>query len=221
MSLKPWYSSLLPRLQGKIGDEPERFRKKLAQGTIRLTVTMDCKGYPTKSGHITLVPGEVSTLIWRPTRGPVPDTTKNPMDIDSLGSKKSLKYQYNRTHYWRFLKKLTFSPRLHGSRNVCPQGSLTMFNLHLILSLPQRQRASHNIQQGSMVINHNVALTVYCETSDVLSSTKLQKFNKQVREYAKINISNKSSNDLNTFVCDYNRSKIFHSQVCQAQFTST
>ena len=76
------------------------------------------------------------------------------------------------------------------------------------------------MQQRSMIINHTVALTVYFETHDVLSSTKLQKFNKEVREYAKINISNKSSKDLNIFVCDYNRSKICHSQVCQAQFTS-
>ena len=96
-----------------------------------------------------------------------------------------------------------------------------MFTLHLIMQLPSRKKASHTIQHGSMAINYTVELTVYCDTCAELSRTRLQTFNKEVREYAKINISNKSPKELNKFVYNSNRSNICHIQVCQAQFTYT
>ena len=47
---------------------------------------------------------------------------------------------------------------IHRSINVFPQGSLTMFTLHLILSFTSRQMASHTIQQRIMVRYHTVTL---------------------------------------------------------------
>ena len=61
----------------------------------------------------------------------------------------------------------------------------------------------YRIKDGNlrcMTIQHIVSLTVYHDICDLFASSKLKIFNKEVIDRLKLNISNKASQDSNSFM---------------------
>ena len=91
--------------------------------------------------------------------------------------------------------------------------NFTLFILHIILSPSSRQRATRTLRQGILRISPIKVHTVYYETWDLFSSTKLRIYDKEKRDQEKVIPPYKSAMDLNKFLSETAELKICHSCV--------